>query len=269
MLTNAKELKGYKLGARDGEIGRVADFYFDDKFWTLRYLVANTGSWLKNRKTLISPHAFSKINKIDQIFSLNLTKRQIEGSPPLDTNLPVSKQYQESYMGYYGYPIYWYGSYPWGASPVVDQAELIENQKENHWDPHLRSANEVADYKIHARDGEIGHVVDFIIEDESYAIRYLVVEAGNWFSRKKVLVSPQWIEKVESPNSEVFTSLSREEIKDAPVYIEGRAVCRDYESGLFDHYGYEGYWVEGSAPLDLRLLANKMKVQSADQLHYR
>jgi uncharacterized protein YrrD len=268
MFIKSKELKDYNLGASDGDVGKITDFYFDDKFWTLRYLVANTGSWLKHRKVLISPHSFKKIRKDEHIFSLNLSKKQIEESPLLDSDKPVSKQYQESYMGYYGYPIYWYGSYAWGASPVFNGSELIQNQKENHWDPHLRSANEVAGYKIHARDGEIGHVKDFLIDEQTYAIRYLVVEAGNWFSDKKVLLSPQWIEKIDSIESEVFTSLSREEVRDAPLYLEENLIDRHYETDLYDHYGYEGYWTEGSAPINLQLRPIKKKLHGKDYRNY-
>jgi uncharacterized protein YrrD len=249
MLIKSKALKGYKLHARDGEIGKVVDFYFDDKFWTLRYLVANTGAWLKNRKVLISPHAFDKIEKKERLFSLKLSKKQIKESPPLENDQPVSKQYQQAYMGYYGYPIYWYGSYPWGASPVINPSEVAQTQKENNWDPHLRSAHEVAGYKIHARDGEIGNVQDFIIDDKTFTIRYLVVEAGSWFSDKKVLVSPHWIDQIDSIHSQVFTSLSREQVKNSPLYLENRRVGRKYEADLHDHYGYDGYWDEGSPPL--------------------
>jgi len=46
MLKKAKTLKGYKLNSRDGEIGSVKEFYFDDRHWTIRYLVADTGDWL-------------------------------------------------------------------------------------------------------------------------------------------------------------------------------------------------------------------------------
>lgn len=46
MLKNIQSLQGHKLSANDGEIGHVADFLFDDQTWAIRYLVANTGSWL-------------------------------------------------------------------------------------------------------------------------------------------------------------------------------------------------------------------------------
>jgi uncharacterized protein YrrD len=268
MLIKSKELKGYQLGACDGEIGKIADFYFDDKFWTLRYLVANTGGWLKNRKVLISPHAFGKIEKEEHSFSVDLSKKQIEQSPPLESDKPVSKQYEESYLGYYGYPIYWYGSSAWGASPIFNNPGVVPTTKDNHWNPRLRSANEVAGYKIHARDGEIGHVKDFLIDDQNYTIRYLVVEAGNWFSDKKVLVSPQWIEKIDSVESEVFTSLSKEEVRNAPLYLEEQPIDRNYESDLYDHYGYEGYWTEGSAPIRLQNPPTKKKLHGKDHRNY-
>ena len=112
MLNKIKTLKGYRLDGLDGEIGKVKEFYFDDKYWTIRYLVADTGNWLPGRKVLISPYALRAVNKKEQNIAINLTKKQIEDSPPLESDKPVSKQYEKTYYMYYGWPIYWMGGYP-------------------------------------------------------------------------------------------------------------------------------------------------------------
>ena len=121
-------------------------------------------------------------------------------------------------------------------------------QGEKAWDPHLRSTDEVSGYHIQADDGEIGHVEDFIIDDETWAIRYLIIDTRNWWSGKKVLVSPQWIERTSWDESKVFINLSREAIKQSPEYTEETLLDRDYETGLHRHYNRQGYWVDESAP---------------------
>ena len=199
MLHKIKALKGYRLDSLDGEIGKVKEFYFDDKYWTIRYLVADSGNWLSDRLVLISPHALLAVNKEEQNIAINLTKKQIEDSPPLKSDKPVSQQYENEYYIYYGWPTYWMGSYPWGPYPYIVHNRGVfsrEDAEKKKWDPHLRSTNVVSGYHIQASDGEIGNVEDFIIEDETWAIRYLIINTRNWWPGKEVLVSPKLIEQV-------------------------------------------------------------------------
>jgi hypothetical protein len=250
MLDKAKTLSGYKLDSLDGEIGRVKEFYFDDKHWAIRYLVVDTGNWLTGRQVLISPHALAAVNKEERNISINLTKKQIEDSPPLSSDKPVSKQYEESYYGYYGYPAYWVGPYMWGSYPYIERdltksREFAKNKKA--WNPHLRSTQHVSGYYIHAEDGEIGHADDFIIDDELWAIRYLVIDTRNWWPGKKVLISPLWIERISWDESKVFVNLSCEAVKQSPTYTEESPLTRDYEIGLHEHYKYQGYWIDKPA----------------------
>ena len=119
MLSKAKTLKGYKLDSLDGEIGKVKQFYFDDQYWTIRYLVADTGNWLTGRQVLISPYALVAVNKEKQHILIDLTKKQIEDSPSLNSDKPVSQQYESAYYGYYGWPMYWNGPYMWGYYPNI------------------------------------------------------------------------------------------------------------------------------------------------------
>ena len=249
MLYTAKTIKGYKLDSLDGEIGRVKEFYFDDRHWTIRYLVADTGNWLPGRQVLISPYALVAVNTDiykDQI-EVNLTKKQIEDSPSLNSDRPVSRQFEENYCGYYGWQMYWAGPYTWGyeRNLVRDRAKWREaTQGRKTWNHHLRSTHEVSGYHIQATDGEIGHVEDFIIDDDTWTIRYLLINTLNWWPGKKVLVSPQWIERVSWGESKVFVNLSRETIKQSPEYTEAFLLTRDYEDALHRHYNRKGYWVD-------------------------
>jgi hypothetical protein len=245
MLIKAKELKGYKLKGLDGEVGNVEGFYFDDKFWTVRYLVADTGGWLTGRQVLISPYNLLSVNKDANQIDINLTKTQIENSPTWASDKPVSRQFEEDYYGYYGTPMYWGGPYMWGYDPYLVKDPAIwrrPTQDEKTWDPHLRSTYVVTGYNIHANDGELGHVGDFIIDDETWAIRYLIIDTKNWWPGKKVLISPHWIERVSWETSEVFINLSSEQIKKSPEFTEKSLLTRVYEAELHRHYNRKGYW---------------------------
>jgi hypothetical protein len=247
MLIKAKTLKGYSLKSLDGDMGSAREFLFDDRYWAVRYLVADTAGWLSGSRVLISPYSLDGVNNSDEKISVQLTKKQIEDSPSINTDAPVSLQFEVSYNSYYGYPNYWGGSYMWGGYPYIvrDRTKWgLSASEKMHWDRHLRSTHEVTGYHLLARDGEIGHVDDFIIDDETWAIRYLVVATKNWWPGKKVLISPKWIESVSWDAREVVIGLTRETVKAAPEYTDESLLTRDYEAGLHGYYNREGYWVD-------------------------
>lgn len=250
MLSKAQTLTGYTLHSLDGEIGHVKEFYFDDQHWAIRYLVANTGNWLTGRQVLISPHALNAVNTERQYLTITLTKKQIEYSPTLDTDKPVSRQFEEAYYGYYGWPLYSSDASVYGLYPSIigsREGQSATPEEKATWDLHLRSTHDVIGHNIQAADGEIGHVDDFIIDDRAWAIRYLIIDTRNWWPGKLVLISPRWIERVSWSESKVFMNLSREAIKQSPEYTTASLLTRDYETALHRHYDRRGYWEDEPA----------------------
>ncbi len=248
MLRNTTQLKGFAIRATDGELGTVDQLYFDDETWAIRYLTVETG-WLGGRRVLISPISVIQTDWQAKRLDVALTKKQVEYSPNIDTNKPVSRQHEIAYSGYYGYPYYWGGPFLWGpayypggvmTAPKDPIADMI--QKEST-DSHLRSTKAVTGYHIEASDGEIGHVDGFIVDDEAWAIRYIEVATRNWWPGKKVLVSPAWIERVSWEDSKVYVALKRETIKSGPEHVDFTPITREYEDRLHAHYGRAPYWL--------------------------
>lgn len=241
MLRSSKELIGYVLHATDGSIGRVKDFYFDDEAWIIRYLIADTGTWLPGRKVLIIPDAVGKPEWVSHIFPVNLTKEQIKNSPSIDEEKPVSRQNEIELYEFYGWAPYWYtpGTAGQPGIPTPLPRPLVKREK---FDPHLRSIKEVKGYHIHAIDNGIGHIDDFIVDDERWAIRYLVVDTRNWLPGKKVLIAPDWIERVNWEERKVNVTHDRETIKNSPEYDPTKSVNRECECRLYDYYGRPRYW---------------------------
>ena len=249
MLRIINEIVGYTLLAQDGEIGRCHDFLFDDRSWVVRYMVAKTAKWLPGRKVVISPVFLEQPDWVARQFPLRLTREQIEQSPPLDEHAPVSHQYEINYHQYYALPYYWAGQQLWGAYP--DPAGVVhpipthstpEVKEVEAKEGHLRSINEVTGYRIAAVDGDIGHVEDFLIDDETWALRYLVVDTRNWLPGRKVLVSPLWLESIRWADKKVYVDLDTESIKNSPEFDPTRPVNRTYETMLYDYYGRPNYW---------------------------
>ncbi len=224
MLQNTRHLFGRKLHASDGDIGCVADFYFDDTSWSIRYLVADTGSWLSGRRVLLRPHAFESgrfghPDRTSPGIRVNLTRKQIENSPSVDTELPVSRQYEEEYHRYYGWPEYWQDSGTWGVvgSPIVVAPLPLDpvhrdDRKPN--DVHLRSTKAVTGYHIEATDGPIGAVDSFVIDDRTWMIREVVVETGHWYAGKKIIVLPESIRRISYEDSTVQVNLTKKDLQE-------------------------------------------------------
>ena len=243
MRRSLNDLVGYTIRANDGDIGKVHEFYFDDQSWTIRYVVVDTGGWLSGRKVLISPVAFDRPDWETCTFPVNLTKEQVRNSPSIDTDKPVSRQHEAELHGYYGWPVYWAGGALFGgvqASPLLVMETVREDEaspEEPDSDTHLRSTSQVTGNHIEATDGEIGHVEDFVVDDETWAIRYLLVDTRNWLAGRKVLVSLRWIKRVSWAESKVFVDLTRDAIKNSPEFDPDKPVTLDYEGKLHDYYG--------------------------------
>jgi len=225
MLHDIKDLIGFRIAARDGEMGKVTDFYFDDETWTVRYLIVKTGDWL-SREILISPEALTDYSWESRIFSVGLTKEQVRNSPDIDTEKPVSRQQEAELAKYYPWQSYWgTGFYPggvWGVvqpTPLIDPRTIreVDRTKISHEDRHLRSSKKVTGYHIHATDGDVGHVNNFIFEDQTWQIAYLLVDTHNWIGGKKVLVAVKHIQRVIWEDSKVVVDMTTDAIKSSEV----------------------------------------------------
>jgi hypothetical protein len=251
MLWNASAINGYAIAASDGEIGTVSDFLFDDSSWLVRWLVVDTGNWLSGRKVLLPTPVLGHLDHAGQKFEVRLTMQQVKDSPQIDTDRPVSRQMETSVYDYYGWSPYWgtgfymggYGYMPGGpiASPplgpgVRREAEISDARRRDD-DLHLRSIEAVTGYHIHATDGEIGHVEDFLVEDADWSIHYFVVDTKNWWPGQRVLVSPRSAHDIDWSDRLVNLDVDRQRVKDSPAYDAHTLVDRAYEKDFHRHYG--------------------------------
>jgi uncharacterized protein YrrD len=248
MLRHASEINGYSIGAADGPIGKIKDILFDDATWMARWIVVDTGQFLSPQRVLLPTSVLSHVNHIARQFAVRLTKAQIEDSPSVETDEPVSRIMETNLYDYYGWSPYWstsfyMGGYGYGGGliapaglGVTPRVREADAAREANADKHLRSAHEVTGYHIHAEDGDIGHVSDILIEDQDWSIHYMVVDTLNWWAGKKVLISPRSIRSISWPLKSLMLNVSRQAIKDSPAYDGSQAIDRAYE------YKFHGYY---------------------------
>ncbi len=246
MKRQIESLIGFTIGGTDGKIGKVKEFYFDDKSWTIRYLIVETGSWLSGRKVLLSPQAVIETNWEQETFQVNLTTEQIKNSPSINTDEPVSRQHESDLYNYYPWGgNYWGGgmglgsgmSYPIGMNHTAQKEDDIAVEDKSDDDLHLRSTDKVTGYNIKATDGNIGDVENFIINDTNWHIDFILVDTGNWFPGKKVLIAPGLIKEINWESSTVIVNASEEQVKNSPEYDASKFISDAYETSLQNYYG--------------------------------
>jgi len=255
MIRSTKSLNGFELLATDGALGTVKDLYFDDVQWNVRYLVADTGVWLRSRKVLLSTSVFSGSEWDSSKLLVDLTQEQIRNSPSLDNNEQIARDDEESLNRYYGWPTYWndsayqgalagmggvVGAVPVGLAPSLQtefvMAEPSSGRQAPNGDRCLRSVNEVTGYHIEATDGSIGHIEDFLVNDQTWALSYCIIDTHNWLPGKKVLIAPEWVSRISWSESSAYVDLTRESIQNSPEYDPQNPLDETYTRRLHDHY---------------------------------
>ena len=257
MLRSIRSFKNLIIRATDGEIGNVEDLLFDDDKWTVRYLVVNTGSWLSGRKVLVSPISIQGVDASENVIQVSLTQDQVRQSPEIDTDKPVSRQIEVQFSDHYRWPSYWGGPGIWGLggypSAMLGRPYLLTGLPEQSppesiekGDPHLRSARVVQGYRIQATDKIFGHIEDFVLDEHSWTIRYLVIDTINFWPSKSVIISPDWVNSISWDKKILSVNLSEESIKNSAEFHPNIPINREYEEKLYDYYGRPKYWDQSS-----------------------
>lgn len=233
MLFKLTSLKGRTVAATDGDIGSVDDIYFDDQRWGVRYFVVDTGGWLGGRKVLISPLALRPGIWPDGGIPVNLTREQVEKSPPMDSDRPVSRHYEMAHAAHYRNSYYWTGPHLWGIGgystmlgteqvPPTSQDEemraMADAERAAAETTHLRSAREVIGYKVAASDGTAGEIDDFLVETDTWQIVRLVVDSRNWLPGGQVLVSPEAVDHIDWNISSLRLNMTQDEVRASPEF---------------------------------------------------
>lgn len=205
-LQSLKNICSYKIRTENGDIGHVEDFYFDIKSWTTRYLVAHCGNWVMGRrKVLIAPEYFDHTDQTEGRLYLNLTQEQVEVRPTIETQTPISKQHLSNKIFTPGSPEY------------RDKAEeVLAGRMMNPEDEYLYSFNDTEGLTIEALDGGVGHMADFMVNDETWDIILLVVNTRNWLPSNFVMITTDRIQRFDWPTRRIYLNITCQEVKDSP-----------------------------------------------------
>ncbi len=211
MLRTATEIAAFQLRAEDEEIGRIHDLYFDDRRWQVCYFAVCTRSERGSRIVLMSPNVISAPDWMRRVMSVAVTLDQVDQSPPFDPKQPFTWMDEVALARHYGW-----------RRPGDCETDSRR----------LQSVQSALGSAVDATDGSAGQLADFLIDDLTWEVRYLVVEAGCWCSGKKVLIAPQWVDGIRAADGTVNVSLAREAIKESPAYEPTEPVTPDHAGQL-------------------------------------
>ena len=256
MILVGSALKGFAVEGNDGKLGTVSDFLFDDTTWKIRWMVVHTGGWLTGRKLLIHPSAISQADYGREGLSVTLSKQEVKDSPEILSDAPVSRQMEEALYGHYGLDPLWGGGnylglFPYGMGAAYDRpaerdaSDLLETKPgglfSDGGDPHLRSLTAVVGYHIQAKDGPIGHLENFLVDDTTWGIRYLIIATQNWWPGRHILMPPYAVGEISWSERDVSVRATRAQVKTSPAWSPEKIVDGNYEKELHTHYGWQGY----------------------------
>ncbi|WP_162632618.1 PRC-barrel domain-containing protein [Paraliobacillus zengyii] len=242
-------MKHFNIRATDDVLGKIKDIYFDDKFWTVRYLVADTGKWLPSEKVLLSPLSVNKVDSENATVDVLASKEKVRNAPNKKADEPISKQDEIDLTGYYGWPNYWSQIGPWGgfstpaALAVADkQREIQEKAKADQKESHqLRSVNEIkgelTGYKVEGIGGKIGHVSDVIIDEENWKITYLVIETSKFLAANFILIATDWISDIHWYDKKIYVEVDNEKVKNVTDFDIHAPLTKEYEEKLYSDLG--------------------------------
>lgn len=249
MFNSVSHVTAAHVKAVDGDIGPVQDVLVDDRNWVIRYLVVDAGTWLAERDVLISPYSVKQPVGRDGVIDVALTRRLIRTSPALDSERPVTRQQEQAFERHYHYPAYWDGGGLWalGAMPYPSVAPRPNSDREatNDYPPdmQLRSTEQLCSFEVLAADLGIGQVQDFVFDDESWQVRYLVVDTQGWWpGGRRVLIALSWVDHIDWARQQIHVSMTREQVECSPAYQDATSIHRDYEILLHANYERPGYW---------------------------
>jgi hypothetical protein len=231
--SGVKEMFGWAVEASDGRIGWVRDVYLEDRHWTIRHVVVDTLHRLGGRRVLLPPQAIEHVDRARRVLQTPLTGRQVSLRPSSDVARPVSGQHGLALGRYYRFPSY----VAFVGAAVVLAPAILDCTLDAHYDRHLRSVRAIRGYHVHATDGDVGRVADFLLVNGEWETGHMALSIGLWWPARTVLVPVGWIAEVSWGAGTVEVSLPAEAIRLAPEYDSTVGLPHEYEERLDGYYG--------------------------------
>lgn len=205
MLIAAKHIYGTPLEAIDGTVGTLYDILFDDQSWRLRHLVITTDRWFFGEQVLLDLAALDRADWSEPRVWLRLTKQQVRESPTIPSDRSLTQRPTIEL-----------------AQTLVAEAystNIVDAEADAGSEPHLCSTKMLTGMHIQCADShQLGHIEDFLVDDQTWSVRDMVIDTRNWLPGKRVLIEPALVKSINWEDREVQLSLPRDQIEHRHPY---------------------------------------------------
>ncbi len=251
MLISTTRIENSKVHAQDGTIGKVETFLFDQEQWVLRYIVAKHGFLFLGGRKLLSPVSVTgTIGESDGAIRVGLTREQVKNAPPADLARPISRRKEEQFHRYYQIPVYWGGAGLWGTAMTPLEAGTVSYEPAPTDEPeaadtdeyHLRSTEEIEGYRVEAKEERIGTVSGCLIEDTTWAVRYLSVKMEEGQGDGRLFISPHWVDEISWIERKLRLDMPASRLREMPTVGVRGTLEREDEEKLHEFFGQPRYW---------------------------
>ncbi len=230
MLRSMKELFGYSVAAIDGSLGKLEDFLFDERSHDLRYLVADTGGWFDRRHLLVAPAAFGHTHWPARDFPVRISREQAAASPALVADAALSRRHEVALHSFFEWMPYWLSH-----SNGVPTAHVAAPDGGDEAAPSLCRAARLIGYQAQGTDSEIGHVVDFLIDDDQWKVRDVIVDTESWGEPRTVIVSMALFRGIDAAAEKLLVGLTARLVRECPVF-DPQAIAGSRSEVVFHDY---------------------------------
>ena len=225
-MRSARELIGWTALARGGPAGIVRDLLVDDRRWRVRHLVVETLSLARVRHALVSPKTVRRLNDERRRVELSLEQWEVSAAPDIDYDPPIAVQQEQLHYDTLGWRYYLrQPQAPEATIAATAQRGVLapRTRARQSNDPHLRSVAVMSGYPVEGQDGRIGVLRDFVLDDQTWQIGCVVVEAR----AGDVAVSVERVGAIDWTRSVMYVDLTQARVAAMAPYDPGDARCED------------------------------------------
>lgn len=203
MIITATQVWGCRLHTSDGKQARVRDLLFDDRTWRIEYIVVKLPHLLAE-DVLLRPSQTSGTAWASRALETPLSMDEVRAAPALLSNPPVAKQGELATVQMVAWEAYWTGLF---------------DRMPKFGDPHLRNMGAITGHRVLGIDSKVGWIDNFVIDDEDWSVRYLVVRLGPRRNGRRVVVEPEVVGTISWPTRSVSLKLPRDAIVQCEDFV--------------------------------------------------
>lgn len=236
MFASLTELRSYRIRGTDAELGKINDLCFRQNDWVVRYVVV--GMEELARESLLLTTYLGRLDRGSHTLTADILLEQVANTDPLDRSMPLEERDERRLHEQYGWPAIWWQE-EHDIEPIgglwSEEPRASENADEQEFEsPRVMFAGDLLEaYAVEGEGGEIGRLLDVIVEDETWSIPYLVVGSPG---AERTLVATDYVQTIDLGTRNIYLSLPVGAVANSPILSSVGPITPELEQSLREYY---------------------------------